>query len=124
MKKLMLAMAAPLLFSVPSLAAKKFSCQGLTEEQVPVAITVSVDVNDYAEVKFSSADFENSWVGEHTRLYRTIGGMTKLTTALGSRTEYFVKLEVADNGQGTLEYEENDSGWEYFASARVQCTRQ
>ncbi|AHZ86204.1 polyketide synthase [Bdellovibrio bacteriovorus] len=123
MKKLMLALAAPLLFSVPSLAAKKFSCQGLTEEQVPVSITVTVDVNDYAEVTFSSADFENTWIGENTRLYRTIGGMTKLTTAYGSRAEYFVKLEVADDGQGTLEYEENDSGWEYFASARVRCTR-
>lgn len=123
MKKMLLALTAPLLFSVPALATKTFNCQGLTEEQSPVAIKIVVDRNDYAEVTFTGADYENTWVGEYTRLYRTISGSTKLTTALGSRTEYFVKLEVSDNGKGTLEYEENDSGWEYYATARVQCTR-
>ncbi|UXR65278.1 polyketide synthase [Bdellovibrio bacteriovorus] len=121
MKRWMSAVAVMMLFSAESFAAKSYVCEGRTEEQAPVHLEISVDNNDYATVKFAGADYENEWVGENTRVYRTIGGRTKITTAYGSRTEYFVKLEVSDDGTGSLVYEEDDSGWEYFVEAQVKC---
>lgn len=113
--------AVVLMFSAESFAAKSYVCEGRTAEQAPVRLEISVDNNDYATVKFAGADHENEWVGENTRVYRTIGGRTKITSAYGSRTEYFVSLEVSDDGTASLVYEEDDSGWEYFVEAKVVC---
>lgn len=121
MKRWMSAVALVTMFSAEGFAAKSYVCEGKTEENVPVRLEISVDNNDYATVKFTGVDYENEWVGENTRVYRTIGGRTKITTAYGSRTEYFVKLEVSDDGTASLVYEEDDSGWEYFVEAQVKC---
>jgi hypothetical protein len=57
--------------------------------------------------------YKNSWSSDLTTRSPKVNGLI-LQDSTGSRGEYYSQLDMTGD-RGTLNYEENDSGWEYSA---------
>ncbi|WP_413294488.1 hypothetical protein ACLSU7_05145 [Bdellovibrio sp. HCB185ZH] len=121
MKLKSLLVAATLLTAATS-QARTISCTGIDKNGSKVSVQVSLNNGvsfDYKTEKTkakNSEDYTDVWtadVGSYN-LGENSGDRT-ITGSLGSRGEKWAKLSLGDLGKAnsTLEYDENDSGYEY-----------
>lgn len=130
MKMKSLLIAVTLLVGATS-QARTISCTGLDKNGSKVNVQVSLNNGvsfDYKTEKTkakNSEDYTDVWtadVGSYN-LGENSGDRT-ITGSLGSRGEKWAKLSLGEMGKAdsTLEYDENDSGYEYSNTvSRMIC---
>lgn len=96
--------------------AARITCQGQSTNGTDItfrhitrpdgAVKVSIIESQEGDVLY-----KNSWSSDLTTRSSKVNGLT-LQDSTGSRGEYYSELDLTGN-TGSLNYEENDSGWEY-----------
>ncbi|MBS1971725.1 MAG: hypothetical protein JSU04_15545 [Bdellovibrionales bacterium] len=122
---LKLALTAALSLSVSASFAASITCRGLSDNGTDIsfrhttrpdgAVKISIIESQDGEVLY-----KNSWSSDLTTRSPKVNGLS-LQDSTGSRGEYYSQLELFGNA-GSLNYEENDSGWEYsIHTAQLTC---
>ncbi len=123
--------AATLLAAATS-HARTISCTGIDKNGSKVSVQVSLngDVSfDYKTEKTkakNSEDYADVWTADMGSYNLAENSGDKfITGSLGSRGEKWAKLSLGDLGKAnsTLEYDENDSGFEYSNSVSKMICR-
>lgn len=97
--------------------AKNLVCRGINESGQDVTFAIFANFqSDQKVITYVDQDHENEWIADQVA-QRNKGPNVQIMGSYGSRAEYFFDLVLTAkiNGkyQGTLNYVEDDSGWEY-----------
>lgn len=131
MKMKSLVVAALLMTAVTS-QARTISCTGIDKNGSKVSVQVSLNNGvsfDYKTEKTkskNSEDYTDVWTSDVGSYNLAEDSVEKsITGSLGSRGEKWAKLTLGDLGKAnsTLEYDENDSGYEYSNSVSKMICR-
>ncbi|UYL09298.1 hypothetical protein B9G69_001770 [Bdellovibrio sp. SKB1291214] len=131
MKTISLLTAAIIMTTVTS-QARTLSCTGIDKNGSKVSVQVSLNNGvsfDYKTEKTkakSSEDYADVWTSDVGSYNLAEDSNEKsITGSLGSRGEKWAKLTLGDLGKAnsTLEYDENDSGYEYSNSVSKMICR-
>jgi hypothetical protein len=106
--------------------AARITCQGLSNDGTNITFRHTTRPDGSVKISISESQdgrvlYRNSWGSDLTTRSPKVNGLV-LEDSMGSRTEYYSKLDLTGTG-GSLDYEENDSGWEYSVHAtELNCS--
>lgn len=125
-------LAAAILLTAVTSHARTISCTGIDKNGSKVSVQVSLNNGvsfDYKTEKTkskNSEDYTDVWTSDVGSYNLAEDSNEKsITGSLGSRGEKWAKLTLGDLGKAnsTLEYDENDSGYEYSNSVTKMICR-